>query len=172
MSIRVATADDWEAIWPIFREIVRAGETYAFDPGLSKAEGRQLWMIAPHKTYVFEEDGQILGTYFLKANFAGPGGHVCNCGYMVSAQARGRGLATQLCEHSQEVALALDYKAMQFNYVAASNEGAVRLWRRLGFEVVGRLPGAVNHPSRGLVDALVMYKWLDGSPPEGDAAGG
>lgn len=172
MSIREACEQDWAAIWPIFREIVRAGETYAFDPQMSKAEGQQLWMVAPRKTYVYDSGGQILGTYFLKSNFAGPGSHVCNCGYMVSAQARGRGLATRFCEHSQQVALALGYKAMQFNYVASTNEAAVRLWQRLGFHVVGRLPGAVNHPSKGLVDALVMYKWLDGEPPEGAGAGG
>ena len=75
--------------------------------------------------------------------------------------ARGRGLATKLCEHSQEVAIKLGYKAMQFNFVAASNEGAVRLWNKLGFATVGRLPKAFNHPSKGYIDAMVMYKWLE-----------
>ncbi len=109
---------------------------------------------------MFEEDGKVLGTYYLKTNQQGPGDHVCNCGYMVSTAARERGLATAMCEHSQSIARELGYKAMQFNFVASSNEGAVRLWNKLGFETVGRLPKAFNHPSKGYVDALVMYKWL------------
>lgn len=80
---------------------------------------------------------------------------------MVSFEARGQGLATAMCEHSQKVAVELGCKAMQFNFVAAANEGAVRLWARLGFEAVGRLPKAFNHPGKGYVDALVMFKWLD-----------
>ena len=80
---------------------------------------------------------------------------------MVSPVARGKGLATSMCEHSQKIALELGYKAMQFNFVASTNEGAVRLWTKLGFETAGRLPKAFNHPAIGLVDALVMYKWLE-----------
>lgn len=163
--IREATADDFDAIWPIFEEIVRAGETYAYETDTGREQAYRIWMEAPRKTFVFEDDnGAILATYYLKTNQAGPGSHVCNCGYMVSSQARGRGLATTLCEHSQQVAIELGYKAMQFNFVAASNEGAVRLWTKLGFETVGRLPCAFNHPRRGYVDALVMYRWLDDSP--------
>lgn len=160
MELREALPTDFEQIWPIFHEVVSAGDTYAYAPETSRDEARKIWMDAPRKTYVCEENGKILGTYYLKTNQAGPGSHVCNCGYMVAASARGRGLASAMCEHSQNVAQELGYEAMQFNFVASSNEGAVRLWQKLGFEVVGRLPGAFNHPDQGYVDALVMYKWL------------
>jgi len=161
MNIREATRVDMEQIWPIFHEIVSAGETYAYPRDTSKEEAARLWIDVPRKTYAFEEAGFILGTYFIKTNQAGGGDHVCNCGYMVSSRARGRGLATQMCEHSQRVARELGYKAMQFNFVVSTNEGAVRLWNRLGFDTAGRLPKAFHHPSRGYVDALVMYKWLE-----------
>ncbi|MEO1201895.1 MAG: N-acetyltransferase [Pseudomonadota bacterium] len=161
MNIRRATAEDFDRIWPIFHEIVAAGETYAYPTDISKGEAARLWIDAPRETFVFEEDGEILGSYYLKTNHAGPGDHVCNCGYMVSSAARGRGLATAMCEHSQQVARDLGYKAMQFNFVAASNAGAVRLWEKLGFDTVGRLPKAFCHPTEGFVDALVMYKWLE-----------
>lgn len=161
MEIREATLEDFDEIWPIFHEIVAAGETYAYPRETTKEEAIKIWLDAPRKTYVFEDSGEILGTYFLKTNQAGPGDHVCNCGYMVSKNARGRGLATEMCEHSQMVARAYGYKAMQYNFVASSNEGAVRLWSKLGFETVGCLPRAFNHPKLGYVDALVMYKWLD-----------
>lgn len=117
-------------------------------------------MQSPRETFVLERNGKVLATYYIKTNQAGPGSHVCNCGYMVASSAAGQGLATQLCEHSQIVARELGYKAMQFNFVAESNEGAVHLWKKLGFEIVGRLPRAFRHPSLGYVDALVMYKWL------------
>lgn len=160
MIIREARADDFENIWPIFHEIASAGETYGYERDTSKEQARHLWMDYPRKTYVVEEGGEILGTYFIKTNHEGPGAHVCNCGYMVSSNARGKGLATSMCEHSQEQALVLGYKAMQFNFVASSNEGAVRLWNKLGFEIVGTLPKAFEHPNLGLVDAHVMFKWL------------
>jgi ribosomal protein S18 acetylase RimI-like enzyme len=161
MQIRRASKQDFDHIWPIFREIVAAGDTYAYPTDISKEQAFVVWMEAPRETYVFEDDGQILGTYYLKTNQSGPGDHVCNCGYMVSSAARGRGLATAMCEHSQEVAKELGYRAMQFNFVAATNKGAIRLWKKLGFEIVGRLPKAFFHPANGYVDALVMYKWLD-----------
>ncbi len=161
MNIRQANENDFDQIWPIFREIAAAGDTYAYPTDISEDEAMDVWLRLPRETYVFEEAGQILGTYYLKTNQAGPGNHVCNCGYMVSSSARGRGLATAMCEHSQTIARGLGYRAMQFNFVAASNEGAVRLWSKLGFDTVGRLPKAFKHPALGYVDALVMYKWLD-----------
>lgn len=160
MTIREAVKEDFDSIWPIFREVVTAGDTYAYATDTTKEQAFEIWIEAPRKTNVFEEEGRIVGTYFLKTNQAGPGSHVCNCGYMVSSSARGRGLATAMCEHSQKIAMALGYKAMQFNFVASSNQGAVRLWGKLGFATVGRLPNAFNHPALGYVDALVMYKWL------------
>jgi len=158
--IRAATHDDWDAIWPIFHAIVAAGDTYAYAPDTSKAQGKVLWLDTPRQTFVFEERGEILGTYYLKTNQAGPGQHVCNCGYMIAPRASGKGLATQLCEHSKNVARELSYLAMQFNFVASSNDAAVHLWQKLGFEIVGRLPKAFKHPHLGYVDALVMYQWL------------
>lgn len=160
MNIREATSQDFDQIWPIFHGIASAGETYAYPKNIQIEEAKKLWIDMPQKTYVVEADNKILATYYLKTNQAGPGSHVCNCGYMVSPDARGRGLATFMCKHSQEKAVEFGYKAMQFNFVASTNKGAVRLWTKLGFDIVGRLPKAFNHPQKGFVDALVMYKWL------------
>lgn len=160
MHIREATIDDFEAIWPIFEDIVSRGETYAYATDTTRDEAARLWMTSPRVTYVAEEAGAVVGTYFLKTNQDGPGDHVCNCGYMVAASARGKGVASALCTHSQEIARELGYAAMQFNFVAATNTGAVRLWQKLGFDIVGTLPGAFRHPEQGYVDAYVMYKWL------------
>lgn len=160
MLIREATKSDFVYIWPIFREIASAGDTYAYLRDVTKEEGEKLWMDKPRKTFVAEGGEGILGTYYIKTNHAGPGSHVCNCGYMVPPISRGKGVATAMCEHSQQVAREFGYEAMQFNFVASTNEGAVRLWQTLGFEIVGRLPKAFKHPLKGNVDAFVMYKWL------------
>ena len=111
-------------------------------------------------TFVAEMQGEILGTYLIKTNQGGNGRHVCNCGYMVASRARGQGIAGAMCKHSQEKALELGYKAMQFNFVVSTNAAAIRLWNRHGFETVGRLPKAFEHPTEGFVDGLIMYKWL------------
>jgi L-amino acid N-acyltransferase YncA len=160
MNIRLATQKDWETIWPIFHEIVKLGDTYAFDKNTTKNQAEKIWLDTPKQTYICEDETGILGTYYLKTNQAGPGDHVCNCGYMVSWKARGKGIATRMCEHSQKMAAQLGYKAMQFNFVASSNERAIRIWKKLGFDIVGRLPKAFNHPKNGYMDALVMFKWL------------
>ncbi len=161
MIIREANRDDFDSIWPMFREIAAAGDTYAFPPDITREQALKVWVEAPARTFVAEEGAAVLGSYYIKTNHAGPGDHVCNCGYMVASDARGRGVATAMCEHSQEVARELGYKAMQYNFVASTNVGAIRLWHQLGFATVGRLPGAFRHPSEGYVDALVMYKWLE-----------
>ncbi|MCK7595946.1 GNAT family N-acetyltransferase [Microbulbifer sp. CAU 1566] len=160
MTIREAKPADFDAIWPIFCAVARAGDTYAYPRDIAREQAFELWMNSPRKTLVFEEQGEVLASYYLKTNQSGPGAHVCNCGYMVAPAARGRGIAAAMCEHSQDLARALGYRAMQFNFVASTNEGAVRLWLKLGFETVGRLPRAFDHPTQGYVDALVMYKWL------------
>lgn len=160
VNIREAEASDFENIWPIFHAVVLAGETYAYQRDTSKDGAVKIWMHYPRKTFVVEIADEIVGTYFIKTNQMGAGSHVCNCGYMVSESARGKGVATAMCVHSQKIAVSLGYKAMQFNFVASSNGGAVRLWQKLGFDIVGTLPKAFNHPSKGYVDAFVMYKWL------------
>jgi ribosomal protein S18 acetylase RimI-like enzyme len=138
-----------------------AGDTYAFAPDTGEAEIFKAWVQAPLATYVAcADDGSIAGTYFLKPNQPGLGSHVANCGYVVAPAARGQGLASAMCVHSQQEALAQGFRAMQFNLVVSTNETAVRLWRKLGFRIVGTLPAAFRHAQRGYVDAFVMFKEL------------
>jgi ribosomal protein S18 acetylase RimI-like enzyme len=160
-EIRPYRPEDWPALWAVLAPVFRAGETYAVDPEITEEAARRYWTEAPEACFVaIGAEGALLGTYYLKPNQAGPGAHVCNCGYVVGEAARGQGLAEAMCRHSQEEGARRGYRAMQFNMVAASNAGAVRLWQRLGFAIVGTLPEAFRHPREGYVDAYVMMKRL------------
>lgn len=160
LIIRPIEAADFDQVWPIIEGVVQAQETYAFDPSMNRDMAWKLWVELPRATFVAEEAGQILGTYYIKANAAGPGDHVCNCGYMTAPAARGRGIAGRLCLHSLEVARELGFSAMQFNSVVATNTVAVALWQKHGFEIVGTLPKAYRHARLGLVDCHVMFRRL------------
>lgn len=161
VSIRRFEPADWLQLWPLLRATFETGDTYAYAPDSPAADIRRIWTEAPAATFVAcGPDGRVIGTYFIKANQPGLGSHVCNCGHVVAPAAQGRGIAAALCEHSQREAVAMDFRAMQFNLVVSTNERAVRLWQRLGFKVVGTLPRAFHHMKLGYVDALVMYKEL------------
>lgn len=164
LTIRPARVEDFDALWPILRGVIRAGDTYSLDPDMNRDATFDYWMKTPRATYVAILNGVPVGTYYIRTNQKGGGAHVCNCGYIVDPRSRGHGIARKMCEHSQVEARALGYRAMQFNFVVSTNTGAIGLWQSLGFDTVGRLPRAFDHPRQGLTDALVMYKWLNGDP--------
>ena len=166
MEIRKYKESDWEQLWPIIEKVFRTGETYPYSPNITEKETYLKWIEAPQETYVCfdvstEHGDEILGTYYIKPNQPTLGAHVCNCGYIVSENARGKGVATSLCEHSQQVAIDLGFRAMQYNLVVSTNSAAVHLWKKLGFGIVGTLPKAFKSKSLGYVDALLMYKVLE-----------
>ena len=160
MQIRPFQASDWPVTWALLEPTFRAGETYTFDRDISEDAAFDAWIAHPEATFVAKIDDTFVGTYYLKRNQAGGGSHVCNCGYVVSPRHRGLGVASALCEHSQAEAIRRGFRAMQFNFVVSTNVGAIRLWKKHGLEGVGRLPDAFEHPSAGLVDAVVMHKQL------------
>jgi ribosomal protein S18 acetylase RimI-like enzyme len=140
--------------------VIRAGETCALPRDMRRADALAYWRAPGHAVFVAEAGGAVLGTCYLRQNQAGGGDHVANSGFMTAPQARGRGIARAMAQHSLAEAPRRGFTAMQFNFVVASNEPAVRLWRDLGFAEVGRLPQAFRHPRLGLVDALVMYRMV------------
>ena len=161
MTIRKATRQDDDAIWRVLEPIFREGETYPIDPNCTREDALDYWFQAKKTIYVFEDGGDILGTYYICANSTGPADHVCNCGYAVHPAARGQGIARQLAEHSFAIARQMGFRGMQYNLVVATNTVAVSLWQKLGMEMVGTLHGAFRHPKLGDVDAYVMFKRLD-----------
>jgi len=160
VQVRAASEEDTNAIWAILEPIIRAGETYPQPRDMDRESALAFWFSSGHEVFVAEDNGEIVGTYFLKANQKGGGAHVANCGYMTAPRATRRGVARAMCAHSLERARERGFRAMQFNFVVSSNERAVRLWQSFGFEIVGRLPKAFEHPTLGFVDALIMFRQL------------
>jgi L-amino acid N-acyltransferase YncA len=162
MEVRDATAADWPAIWPFLHEIVAAGETYAYDPEMTEDQARRLWMIEPpgRTVVAVDDDGAVLGTANMYANRPGPGSHVASASFMVDPNHGGRGTGRALGEAMLAWARERGFRAVQFNAVVETNARAVRLWRSLGFEVIGTVPEAFAHPTEGYVGLHVMYRRL------------
>jgi len=160
LLIRPARMADGPAIWSLLEPVIRAGETFALPRDMTQPAAIAYWFAEGNTAYLAEEDGRPVGIYYLRANQKGGGDHVANAAYTTHPAVRGRGIAQAMGEHSLAEARRLGFAAMQFNFVVASNAPAVRLWQRLGFETLARLPGAFRHPSLGAVDALVMFRRL------------
>jgi L-amino acid N-acyltransferase YncA len=161
LQIRQATALDSDTIWDIFHAVVARGDSYAFDPKISREEALAYWSHPSNCCYVAEREGNVVGTYILRANQPGLGAHVANAAFMVSPGARGLGIGRSMGEHSLREARRLGFRAMQFNFVVSTNEAASQLWQQLGFKIVGTLPGVFRHSEKGFVDAHVMFCSLD-----------
>jgi GNAT superfamily N-acetyltransferase len=162
MLIRDATDDDWPQIWPFMRQIVTAGDTYAYDPQMDEATARQLWMVGPpgRTVVAVQEGGTVVGTAGMYANRPGPGSHVASASFMVDPVAAGRGVGRALGEEVLAWARATGFRAIQFNAVVETNARAVTLWRSLGFEIIGTVPEAFHHPTDGYVGLHIMYRRL------------
>jgi ribosomal protein S18 acetylase RimI-like enzyme len=178
MRIRAATAADCDAIWSIFHDVVAPGDTYAFDPAISRGDALAYWFAPGTHPYVAKREfagddvvipgkhktsrtviqgRDIVGTYILRPNQSGGGSHVANAAFMVAPDARGLGIGRAMGEHCLNEARRLGFLAMQFNFVVSTNQSAIRLWQKLGFKIVGTLPNAFRHPEKGYIDVYVMY---------------
>jgi L-amino acid N-acyltransferase YncA len=162
MNIRPATHADDEAIWRIFHAVIAPGDTYLFDPRMSREDALAYWFRAGARPHVAESGGKIVGSYTFAPNQPGLGSHVANAAFMVAAEARGQGLGYSLGEHCLGEARRAGFLAMQFNFVVSTNESAVRLWQKLGFRIIGTVPGAFRHAKLGFVDVHVMFRRLGG----------
>lgn len=162
MLIREATPEDWPAIWPFFHEIVAAGETFTYPLDLQEADAADWWLLKPpNRTVVaVADDGTVLGTAKMNKNHMGNGSHIASASYMVDPRHSGRGVGRALCEYSIDWARTAGYRAMQFNAVVETNTAAVKLYRSLGFDILGTLPEGFDHPVEGFVGLHIMHRRL------------
>lgn len=160
MNIRKATKYDFDKVWEIFSKVIKTEDTYVFNPNTSKNDLTKHWFADYMETFVIEENEKILGTYIIKPNQIDLGNHIANCSYMVNPNVQGKGIGKKLCEHSLKIAKENNFEAIQFNIVVSTNKGAIGLWKKYGFEIIGTTPKGFRHTKLGLVDTYIMYKDL------------
>jgi ribosomal protein S18 acetylase RimI-like enzyme len=161
LRIRLAIDSDHDVIWGIFQTTIAAGDAFVYDANTSREQALAYWCATDAATFVAEMDAKVIGSYVLRANQPGLGNHVANAGFMVAPGARGLGVGRAMGEHCLNEARQRGYRAMQFNFVVSTNESAVHLWRQLGFNIVGTLPGVFRQAQKGVVDAYVMFRSLE-----------
>lgn len=158
IEIRPYSTDDAQTLWAMLEPVFRGGDTYAIDPNISREDALAYWCGPQRTVWMACENGQPLGSYYMVPNAGGGGAKVCNCGFVTSTAAQGKGVARAMLAHSLETAPKAGFIGMQFNYVVATNTRAIDTWKRAGFDVAGQLPAVFEHPTHGFVDALVMYR--------------
>ena len=160
IKITPATSADEERIWALLQPVFSAGDTYAVDPLIDREAAIAYWMEADRTAFILRIEGQAVGTYYIRPNQPGGGAHICNCGFITAPSARGKGVARRMLDHALIEAKQQGYRAMQFNFVLASNQRALAIWQRNGFATIGRIPQAFLHPKQGYVDALILHRSL------------
>ena len=160
IKITPATSADEERIWALLQPVFSAGDTYAVDPLIDREAAIAYWMEADKTAFILRIEGQAVGTYYIRPNQPGGGAHICNCGFITAPSARGKGVARRMLDHALIEAKQQGYRAMQFNFVLASNQRALAIWQRNGFVTIGRIPQAFLHPKQGYVDALILHRSL------------
>ena len=160
IKITPATSADEERIWALLQPVFSAGDTYAVDPLIDRDAAIAYWMEADKTAFILRFEGQAVGTYYIRPNQPGGGAHICNCGFITAPSARGKGVARRMLDHALIEAKQQGYRAMQFNFVLASNQRALAIWQRNGFATIGRIPQAFLHPKQGYVDALILHRSL------------
>lgn len=159
--IRTATDQDWTNIFPFYSAIMAEGRTYTFPEGQTLEEARPWWMEQPPgSTVVAVEGDDILGSAKMGPNRPGRGSHIATASFLVNPAHQGKGVGRALGQHVLDWARAEGYHGIQFNAVVESNRAAVHLWESLGFEIIGTVPEAFDHPEDGLVGLHVMYQRL------------
>ncbi|WDI30939.1 GNAT family N-acetyltransferase [Hyphococcus flavus] len=161
LTVTEQTDDDWPDVWRILEPVVRAGDSYPLPLDYTEEQTRSFWIKTDgYNAVARDEDGTIIGVYYIKPDQGGPGNHICNAGYAIAVKARGKGYAVELCVQSQEQARAQGYKGMKYNLVVSTNTGAIKAWEKAGLQIIGTVPGAFRHPDQGFVDAYIMYRSL------------
>ncbi len=161
MIVREFKSSDENSVLEIISSAFSKGDTYPYDPDLSKKEFAEIWFSSDKKVFVAEsEKAEILGTFYIKPNQPSLGSHICNAGFVVCDKSKGKGVGKAMAEFSLQKARELGYLAMQFNLVLADNTASLKIWENLGFSKIGLVPEAFKSKNGDFVDAYIIYKKL------------
>lgn len=130
-------------VFRLFADAVEDGGAFPRDPPATPEMFAEVWDAPSSTTMVATIGDEVVGAYFLRPALPGVAAHIANAGYVVARDRRRRGIGRRLVEHSLATARTRGFDAMLFMLVLDSNPSG-RLYERLGFEQVGRVPEAVH----------------------------
>ena len=155
MIIRKYEEKDLPAMVRIWNEVVEKGVAFPQLEFLDEESGRAFFAGQSYSA-VAEENGQILGLYILHPNNIGRCGHIANASFAVSSDFRGNHAGEKLVMDCLQQAKTLDFRLMQFNAVVENNLHARHLYERLGFVLLGTIPGGF-HMKDGTYQNICLY---------------
>ena len=140
MTVRAYQDSDLPEMIRIWNEVVEEGSAFPQEEYLDETSGAVFFA---EQTYaaVAEENGRIYGLYILHPNNTGRCGHICNASYAVSAESRGMHIGESLVKDCLIQARRHGFRILQFNAVVESNLSARHLYEKLGFQLLGTIPG-------------------------------
>ncbi|EPY51382.1 L-azetidine-2-carboxylic acid acetyltransferase [Schizosaccharomyces cryophilus OY26] len=150
---------------------IEKGDTYPIESPLSLEEAEEYFFkyctviclewdghspLPNLQTSTIDWKRMILGFFIIKPNYPSRCSHVCNGGFLVAPETRGRGIGRVLAYAFLYFAPRMGYKSSVFNLVFATNVASYKLWDSLGFTRVGVVRNAARlkgYPK--LVDAYI-----------------
>jgi L-amino acid N-acyltransferase YncA len=166
VEIDALKLSEQETVRQLLNAVITEGQTYPQEQPLSEKEFAAYWLM--HQAFVVrtipdsskQQQSEILGAFYLKPNFPGRSAHICNAGFIVRSDWRGKGLGRLMGEAMLEIAVDQGYAAVMFNLVFETNIPSLNLWQSLGFQRIGHIPQAVHLSDGRRVDAFILYRSL------------
>ena len=160
MKIRAYEEKDLPAMTAIWNEVVAARNAFPQTEPLTIEDARRFFAEQTH-TAVAEIDCKVVGLYMLHPNNSGRCGHIANASYAVKSDCRGHHVGEALVRDCLVSARNSGFRLLQFNAVVASNTAAIRLYEKLGFQHLGKVPGGFLLPDGRYEDILLFYHTLE-----------
>lgn len=158
-TVRKLTEKDIPEAISIWNKVVEEGKAFPQTEYLDEKSGAEFFAQQTY-TAVAELDGEIVGMYILHPNNIGRCGHICNASYAVKYGMRGKHIGEALVTDCLEQAKVHGFGILQFNAVVASNEPALKLYKKLGFVQLGTIPKGFLNKDGVCEDIIVHYHTL------------
>ncbi len=140
IQVRKYSKNDVSDAISVWNEVVEAGNAFPQRESLDLKSGHKFFESQSFTGIAYDEDNKIVGLYILHPNNVGRCGHICNASYAVKSDMRGRHIGETLVTDCINKARELGFGILQFNAVVSTNVPALKLYKKLGFVQLGRIP--------------------------------
>ena len=161
INIREYMAADAKSASEIWNQVVDDGVAFPQEEVLTPESGDAFFKEQTY-TGIAEnaESGEVVGLYILHPNNVGRCGHICNASYAVKSTQRGKQIGEILVTDCLKKAKEIGYGVLQFNAVVATNQYALKLYKKLGFVQLGVIPNGFRMKDGTYEDIIPHYHIL------------